>query len=415
MASLHEAATVPSHVPKDRVWDGDYDVFAAESDDPFRKVGELHAGPDILWVNRLARGMGGGKAGWLPTRYAIMREVLADTDHFLSGGSNLMGAIGLDWKLIPLELDPPQQQIFRKVLEPFFSPAAINALDGAVTAACDELIAAFANRDSCEFATEFAEKFPSHVFLDLMGMPRERLADFLAWERGMLRAQAPEDVTEAMTNVLHYLQAFVREQQKNPTSPLMKGIVEARYNGERPLTETEMVSICYILYIGGLDTVFSTMGWIFWHLAQDQALQDRLRANPDDITRATEELLRAFSAASSQRRVAKDLDFHGLQMKAGDIVLISLPLAGRDPQAYENPHKIDIDRPTRHIAFGTGPHTCLGLRLAKREIRIVLGAFLRRFRNIRIPEGERHSFHTGSVFGVDRLPLEWELCDPAAD
>src|SRR5579863_4917238 len=290
MASVHEATAIPSHVPPELVWDRDYDQFAAESDDPFRRVGKLHAGPDILWVNRLAQGLGGAKAGWLPTRYAIMREVLADTDHFLSGGSNLMGAIGLDWKLIPLELDPPQQQIFRKVLEPFFSPAAVNALDSAVTATCDELIAGFSDRGSCEFATEFAEKFPSHVFLDLMGMPRERLADFLAWERGMLRAQAPEEVTAAMTDVLRYLEDFVREQRRNPTSALMKGIVSAQYNGERPLTQTEMVSICYILYIGGLDTVFCTMGWIFWHLAQDRTLQDRLRDHPDDITRATEEL-----------------------------------------------------------------------------------------------------------------------------
>lgn len=393
----------PSHVPGHLAWDADYYEFAAATEDPFRRAAELHDGPDMLWVRSVDR----IQPGWLPTRNALIREVLTDTAHFASGQSNMMGAIGIDWRLIPLEYDPPEQQLYRKVLEPFFTPASVDALDGAVRAACDELIDGFADRDGCEFAGDFAEKFPSHIFLDLMGMPRERLADFLAWERGMLRPASTAEQVEAMTSIFHYLQDFVRGQMRQPRSDLMKGIVAARYNGERPLSETEILSFCYILYIGGLDTVFSTMGWIFWHLAGDQPLQDRLRDNPGDMTRAVEELLRAYSAASTQRRVIADFNFHGVEMRAGEVVQVSLPLAARDPLAYDDPHRVDIDRPVRHIAFGTGPHTCIGLRLAKREIRIVLEAFLARFRDIRMPGGTRHEFHTGNVFGVDRLPLEW--------
>jgi len=410
MATTPQSVTpVPNHVPSDIVWDRDYDEFAAEKPDPFRHVGELHDGPDVLWVRGLNNGPQGRRSGWLPTRYALIREVLTDTDHFASGGDEgMMSVIGADWKLIPLELDPPQQQQYRKVLEPFFSPASINALDASVREACDELIDNFDDPNGCEFASEFGEKFPSHIFLDLLGMPREKLPDFLRWERGMLRPEKPEQAVQAMTEIARYLETFITGQKNNPRSDLMKGIVSARFMGERPLTDTEMLSICYILYIGGLDTVYSTLGWIMWHVAQDKPLQDRLRDNPDDITKAVEELLRAYSAASTQRRVKRDMNFHGVEMRAGDIVQVSLPLAARDPQAYEDPHRVDIDRPTRHIAFGTGPHTCLGLRLAKREIRIVLEAFLSRFRNIRIPAGEMHSFHTGNVFGIDRLPLEWD-------
>lgn len=88
-------------------------------------------------------------------------------------------------------------------------------------------------------------------------------------------------------------------------------------------------------------------------------------------------------------------------------MLLSLALAGRDPQAYDDPHRVDIDRPVRHIAFGTGPHTCIGLRLAKREIRIVLESLLAKFTDIRLPAGATIAFHTSNVFGIDRLPLEW--------
>jgi cytochrome P450 len=246
------------------------------------------------------------------------------------------------------------------------------------------------------------------VFLDIMGMPRERLTDFLAWERSMIRPQSAEDGLAGMKAVIAYLEDFIREQRSRPTTDLMRGVLSARYAGERALTDKEILGVVFILYIGGLDTVYSTLGWIFWHLAQDQALQRRLRAEPETITQAVEELLRAYSVASSARTVAEDFDFHGVRMRAGDQVLLSLPLAGRDPQAYDDPHRVEIDRPVRHIAFGTGPHTCIGLRLAKREIRIVLEKLLARFANIRMPAGARMTFHTSNVFGIDQLPLEWD-------
>src|SRR5579862_5419565 len=400
---------VPAHVPANLVWRGDFERFATAGEDPFERLGELHDGPDILWVRKFNRGMGGGRPGWLVTRHALMREILSDTDNFISGSpTNLLGAIGLDSPLIPLELDPPQQQRYRKVLEPFFSPASIDRLDRAIRKSCDQLLADFEASGSCEFITQFAEKFPSHVFLDLMGMPRTRLHDFLTWEREMLRGETPGHVAKAMASILAYLREFLCEQRAQPTSDLMRGIVNAKLDDGSALGEEEMLSVCYLLYIGGLDTVYGTLGWIFWHLAHDQPLQQRLRAHPEDQTRATEELLRAFSAASTARNVRQDLEFHGVTMRAGDSVSLYLSLAARDPQAYTDPHRVDIDRGPRHLAFGTGPHTCLGLRLAKREIRIVLEQFLARFRNIRMPAGERHRYHVGSVFGIDYLPLCWE-------
>ena len=394
----------PDHVPADLLWDHDFNLFTSEGNDPFRRVCELHDGPDLVWARRIDWRHG----GWIPTRHALIREVLTDSEHFSSKSGDFMATVGLDWPLIPLELDPPQHQLYRKALEPFFSPTAVNALDGAVRQVCEQLMAGFEAADRCEFITEFAQKFPSYIFLDIMGMPRDRLPEFLEWERGMLHPVDAQQQIASMQAILTYLDAFIREQRESATSDLMKSLLAARYGDERPLTETEMLSIVFVLYIGGLDTVYGTLGWLFWYLTQDLPLQARLRERPEDITPAIEELLRAFSVTGSQRRVVKDCAFHGVRMRAGDRVLISLALAGRDPQAYADPHRVDIDRPVRHVAFGTGPHTCLGLRLAKREIRIVLEAFLAHCRDIRMPEGEHHAFHTGTVMGLDRLPLRWD-------
>jgi cytochrome P450 len=224
----------------------------------------------------------------------------------------------------------------------------------------------------------------------------------------MIRPTSANDAAAGMAAVIAYLELFIREQRVRPTTDLMHGVLAARYDEQRPLTEKEVLGVVFILYIGGLDTVYSTLGWIFWHLAHDQALQERLRYQPEVIPQAVEELLRAYSVASSARRVRSDFAFHGVRMRAGDHMLLSLPLAGRDPQAYDNPHRVDIDRPVRHIAFGTGPHTCIGLRLAKREIRIVLETLLTQFTKIRMPPGAQIAFHTSNVFGIDRLPLEWD-------
>jgi cytochrome P450 len=119
--------------------------------------------------------------------------------------------------------------------------------------------------------------------------------------------------------------------------------------------------------------------------------------------------MRAFGVATPNRTVAKDFTFHGVPMREGELVLLPTYLASRDPEAYENPDVIDIDRRSRSITFATGAHACLGIHLAKREIRIVIEAFLSRFKNIRIPKGESYAYHTGGVLGVDRLPLEWDL------
>jgi cytochrome P450 len=144
-------------------------------------------------------------------------------------------------------------------------------------------------------------------------------------------------------------------------------------------------------------------------LVEAPMLQERLRASPDDIPRAVNEFLRAFCVVSGARTVTTDLEFHGVFLRQGDLVCLPTYLAARDPLAFADPHAIDIDRQPRVLAFGTGHHTCIGMHLARREIKIVLEAMLSRFKNIRIPEGEAYRYHAGAaVVGVDYLPLTWE-------
>jgi cytochrome P450 len=163
----------------------------------------------------------------------------------------------------------------------------------------------------------------------------------------------------------------------------------------------------YVLYVGGLDTVYSTIGWIIHHLATHPEVQQRLRDHPELLPQAIEEFCRAFSVVVTHRSVREDFVFHGVPMKKGDEVNLPIMLANRDPAVFADPHTVDIDRKPRHITFGTGTHNCVGLHLAKREMRIVVEEFLKTFDNIRIKPGETPRYHTGRTFGFDYLPLVW--------
>lgn len=391
-------------IPADLVWDKSFDAFTAELDDPYLAIGRLSNGPPVIWATDASY----GRPGWVVTRQAPMSEAFMDHEHFSAERPGMIAdLLGVNLRLNPIEIDPPAHHGYRVILQPFFTPKAIAALDMPVRRACEHLIAQFADKGGCEFVSAFATPFPSYVFLDLMGMPHEKLPDFLDWEDTLMRGRDPAARVGAARSIYKYLEEFLGQQKTSPSNDFMKAIVNGVFQ-ERALTHLEMMGMLYVLYVGGLDTVYSTLGWIMRHLATHQELQDRLRANPDLMTNAIEEFTRAFPVAITHRHVAKDYLFHGAQLRAGDEIHLPTPLAGRDPGVYADPHKIDIDRKPRHLTFGTGAHTCLGIHLAKREIRIVLEEFLKRFRNIRIRAAETYRFHTGRTFGLDYLPLEWE-------
>jgi cytochrome P450 len=396
--------TPPAHVPANLFWDRHLDEFNSELDDPFLAAARLHEGPDVFW----ARDVGFGRSCWVVTRHALMQEIYVDTERFSSHGvMGLNELLGVSWDIKPIELDPPLHTAYRHILNPYFTPRAVAAFETEVRAICDALIDGFESRPTCEYIGEFAIKFPTYVFLTVMGLPREKTDQFLEWDHTLWHTEDMSRRVPAARAILNYLDGFIEEQRRAPSTDLMRGMFSGGIDG-RPLDKEELLSMSYLLYVAGLDTVYGSLGWHMRHLAGDQALQGRLRANPQDIPQAVDELLRAFSVVRSERQVRQDMDFHGVRMRQGDYVTLPTYLSARDPQAFPDPHRIDIDRRPRHLAFASGPHICLGMHLARRELKIVLEAFLSRFRSIRLQDGDAYRYHSGPVLGVDYLPLAWE-------
>lgn len=407
-SSNSPAMKTPDHVPEELVWNHRLNEFTSELDDPFIAAGRLHEGPGIIWAAEASL----GTPGWVFTQHDIIRDAFLDYEHFSSERDSTTGQVlGEMVRMIPVEVDPPEHHHYRRILQPLFTPVHVATYNDMVQSTCNRLVDNLAESGSCEFISDFGEVFPNSIFLSLLGMPQGELPQFLEWERQLLRSGDQADFeksTEAAKYIFQYLHGFVAGQRNNPDrTEFIGALLNANIEG-RPLNDMEILGTCFLFYVAGLDTVYSTLGWIMRHLANDFTLQDHLRNNPQDIPKAVEEFTRAFGVPAPHRRVAADFEFYGVQLRENDVVLLPLYLAARDPRVYENPHQIDINRGARNISFGTGPHTCLGVHLAKRELKTVLETFLTRFRSIRMQEGENYEYHTGGVLGVDRLPLVLE-------
>lgn len=398
---------VPAHVPPECVWNHSLSDFLHEGEDPHIAAGRLHDGPGVIWVPAAAH----GRPAWVFTRHSLIQEGFFNWEAFSSKRGANAAVMDPNWLLLPVEADRPEHQLYRQVLNPLFTPSAINKRASSVQELCDSLIDSFVDKGRCEFVAEFANILPNAIVISLLGLPQESLSEFLTWEEEIIHGATPESRYAASQAVIDYLKQHIARQQANPaaTTDVMQAILGGQMPG-RGFTQAEILGFVYLMFVAGLDTVTSTLGWIMRHLASDQALQIRLRENPRDIPQAIEEFTRAFGVSAPSRTVAKDMVFHGVPMKAGEAVLLPTYLAGRDPYSWDEPHRIDIDRRPRHITFGTGPHVCLGVHLAKREMKVMLEAFLGRMRNIRRPADGRYEFHTTNTIGVDVLDLEW---DPA--
>lgn len=398
---------IPAHVPVECVWTRGFADFLHEGDDPYIAAGRLHDGPGVLWVPTAKN----GQPAWIFTRHALIEEGFADFEAFSSKRSASSPVLDPDWLLLPVEADRPDHRYYRRVLNPLFTPSAINRRSSAVQALCDRLIDGFAGRGGCEFISEFANILPNAIVVSLLGLPAEALQQFLAWEDQIIHGRSVEARFAAARAIIDYLKRHIAEQRARPEAEtdVLQAIFAGRMQ-DRDLTEAEILGIVYLLFVAGLDTVANTLGWIMRQIATDQELQTRLRDNPGAIPAAIEEFTRAFGVSAPSRTVARDIVFHGVPMKAGESVLLPTFLAGRDPRAWADPHVIDIDRRPRHVTFGIGPHVCLGVHLAKREMKIMLEAFLGRMRNIRRPAGGRYEYQTINTIGITRLDLEW---DPA--
>ncbi len=318
--------------------------------------------------------------------------------------------------LIPLQIDPPKHKEYRKILDPIFAPRRMALLEAPVSKLANDLIDQFIDRGEVDFAKEFSVPFPSQVFLTLLGLPLDELPTFLKMKDGIIRpaevlgvAYGSDEMnayqTEIANSIYDYFNVVLDEREVERRDDLVSQFLDAEVEGTK-LTRNEILDICFLFLIAGLDTVTATLDCFMAFLAQHPDHRRQLAADPSLIPAAVEELLRWETPVMGVARVAmEDTTLGGCPVHKGDQVSVLLGSANTDEAEFEDAYEVRFDRTTnRHLAFGGGVHRCLGSHLARQELRIALREWHRRIPEYTIAPDTK-LVYTSGIRSIEHFPM----------
>jgi cytochrome P450 len=353
-----------------------------------------------------------GQLGLVSHRVDI-EEVLRHPDVFASTEAVDLKNIR---PLIPLNIDPPDHRKYRRILDPLFAPRAVAYLEQPIAELANELMDSFADVDEIDFAASFSIPLPSQVFLTLMGLPLEELPTLLGLKDGIIRPQRvigcpaghPDAVahqTRTAAAIYEYFEPVIDERRREPRQDLMTAFLQAEIDGEK-LTREEILDICFLFLLAGLDTVTASLDCMFAFLAQNPEHRRRIIEDPAVIPAAVEELLRWESpVAAVTRKVTADTELGGCPVPAGGRVALMLGSGNTDDSEFGDGDVVRFDRETnRHLAFGGGVHRCLGSHLARQELRVALREWHRRFPDYSVKPGVDLDYTPG-IRSIERFPM----------
>jgi cytochrome P450 len=395
---------IPTHVPPGLIVTFDFRRDPRMRTDPWGLIRELSGKPDIFYTPEL-----GGY--WVVNRNDLVEETFRRHDLFSNQYVTIPKIPGAP-PLIPNNIDPPGHAPYRKFLaQKMFSPRAMSSLQDDARRLVREWADRTVAAGQCDFVPSFAQPMPVDLFLKMMGLPLGRRDMFMPWVRGVFRPETPEEGTAAFRDLAAYLGAWLDENIAAPDKAgghMLPAMLAAEIDG-RKLSQGEMVSIWMMLFLGGLDTVTAQMTHVMRFLAENPGHRQQLLDDPALIKPAIEELLRRFGIANIARVVRDDFNYHGVAMKAGDMVLCSTPIAGLDPTAFANPETVDFARAEvgDNVAFGAGIHICPGAYLARVQLRIVIEELLPRLPGLHVPAGGIIEASSGGTLSLTTLPLAW--------
>ena len=393
----------PDHVPDHLVVDHDYVDLADMAElGVYAASKRLHDGPDIIWSPRH-----GGH--WLVTRAEDVKFVQENYEVF-SHEEFMIPRLLNPFKVVPLSVDPPNHARYRAVLNPAFTPSKIAKMRGDAKVLTIELIEQIRPKGQCEFVNEFARIMPVAMFLRIVDLPLDRREEFVAWGLAIMSSYDRDERMKANMRVREYLKTVLDEREGGEGEDLLTRVANWRRN-PRFESDEETLSMATLLFVGGLDTVASSLSYITHYLAQHPEQQERLRKDKDIIPKAAEEFLRRFGLSNTGRILTRDFEYKGVLFKKDDMIMVPNNLSGIDERAYPNPMVVDFDRgvgPMDHNTFGNGPHKCIGSGLARAEIQVFLEEFVSRMPEFRLDPDRVNVEHCGSVPGFDELYLRWD-------
>jgi cytochrome P450 len=358
--------------------------------DPYPTYAKMHeTGP----VQRIV--LPEGMPVWLVTRYAD--AALALKDQRLVRNRRYAGA-DYDNELLPeicrsgnLHMeDGPVHARLRRFMNFAFVPSRIAAMVPRIQEITDQLLDQIERDGGGDIMDGVAAPLPIAMTSDILGVPKDMRGNFREWSDAMLGGDpGSEGARDGARALLGFVMGLIEAKKTEPADDLISYWLSAVDNDDEPLTDQEMIGMTFFLLLGGYDTTVGQIGASVLALINNPDKADRIRSHPESTATAVEELMRwDGSTHSGIRRFAiEDMTIAGVEVAKGDVVVVSLGAANRDPERFESPEILDFDRPdVEQLGFGRGPHICPGKELARAELRICLSEIARRFPSISLAD-----------------------------
>jgi cytochrome P450 len=394
-------STIPPHVPPELVVDFDYMNDPLLIEDPHSVYMRLAGGPGIVYTP-----CNGGH--WIATRQKIMAEIFQAPALFSNFPRTIPKTASAERPQPFSDIDPPENTKYRRLLQQALGPKSVARFEQQAVDTMIELAEEVLPRGHCDFASDIAQKLPIFIIMRWLDLPFEDRSMLLDVTDKILGHPDPAVRKASKQAVGQYVDAVVKARRANPGDDLISFMSTGQVD-DRVVTHDEARAMVTNLVIGGLDTVRNMMAYFAIFLARNDAHRRQLVENPSLIPNAVEELLRWFAIPNMGRSVAKDVVFHGVEMRAGDMILMPLVLAGRDDDVYDDALTVKFDRKSlRHLSFGAGAHGCPGLHLARIELHVFLEEWLKRIPDFTIAPGAKPVMRGGVILAVQSLPLVWK-------
>lgn len=404
-ADINAKVETPDHIPPERVYD--FDMF----DPPGLAEEGLHGAwkrlqsegtPDLIWTP-----CNGGH--WVAVRGNLVREGYSDPSRFSSQCIWIPKEAGLDYEFIPLVMDPPEHTPWRQILNKVLGLKQISAFDDLIKQHAVDLIDDIKAQGHCDFARDYAEIFPVRIFMTLLGLPLEDGPYLKSIVDHITRPDGTVSMREASNMFFDYLDPVIDERWANPGDDFISILINSEIDG-RKITKPEAQRLIGLILIGGLDTVINFLGFVMVFLARNPDYRRELVENPKRLRPAIEEFSRRFPIVAIARMIKEDIQFDGVTLKQGEMILLPTMLDTLDDREYECPMKVDFDRKRKpNSFFGGGPHVCAGMHLARKEIIVTLEEWLKRIPEFRLADDFDPQYQSSIVSTIKGVKLAWDV------
>jgi cytochrome P450 len=348
---------------------------------------------------------------WILTRYEDVAGAAQDAEHFSSRSITVPRDIGGEDFAArpPITFDPPRHIGYRRLILPGFSTRQVTRLRPELERLSRESIAQFINEGACDAAGDYARNIPVGVMCSLYGAPMSMEPQFRAWAHDIFGSSDMEQAGVAVQEISDYFEKQIDLRREAPTDDMIGLLLHSEVEGQR-LTQKELIGALTLILVAGLDTVWSVLSNSLRHLATNKADRERLAREPELMPTAVEEFLRMFTPAAVGRITARPVVVNGTEIGEDETVLLAFPAANRDPEAFPEPNTVKLDRqPNRHVAFGYGPHRCVGAALARLELEVALTEWLAAIPEFELQEGAEIEYSVGQNWGPRSVPVRFPV------